>query len=95
MQIKKIFNSLTLTSIFWIVVGFLGLLLGCYWFYKYRVTYFYSTFALIAYGGGGIICGLTNGFTDQSAFGRKLSKFGLLLLLIGTALFGFFAYRYI
>ena len=88
MRIQKIFNSLTLTSIFWIVMGFVGILIGTYWLYRYRLTFMYTTLGLIAFGGGGIVCGWTNGFTDQSAFGRKLSKFGLLFLIIGIALFG-------
>lgn len=95
MQLKKIFNSLTLTSICWLALGALGIFVGLYWLYRWRLAYMYPTFGLIALGGGGIVCGLTNGFTDQSPFGRKLSKFGLLFLIIGILMIGYYAYRFI
>lgn len=95
MQIKKVFNSLTPTSIFWVVMGCAGILIGAFWLYRYRLAFMYPTFGLIALGGGGIVCGLTNGFTDQSAFGRKLSKFGLLFLIVGILMIGYYAYRFV
>lgn len=95
MQIQKVFNSLTPTSIFWIILGTLGVLIGAFWVYRWRLGFIYPSFGLVAFGSGGIVCGLTNGFTDQSPFGRKLSKFGLLFLLIGVLLIGFYAFRFI
>lgn len=95
MQRQKILSSLTPTSIFWIALGIAGFLVGAYWFYRYRLMFMYPTFGLIALGGGGIICGLTNGFTDQSPFGRKLSKFGLLFFIIGAAMIGYHVFRFI
>lgn len=93
MQIKKIFNSLTPTSIFWLVLGIIIFLYGVYIGYKWRM-YYYS-FGLLSAGFGGMICGLTNGFTDQSPKGRVISKFGIAALLIGVAMLVYYFYKFI
>lgn len=95
MQRQNLFGNLTPTSFFWIALGSFGVLLGAYWFYRYRLWYLYPSLGSVALGCGAIVCGLTNGFTDQSPFSRKLSKFGLLFLLIGALLVGYHVYRFI
>ena len=95
MQLKKIINSLTATSVSWLLLGAFGVLAGALMFYKWRFGFLYPSAGLISLGAGGILCGLTNGFTDQSPTGRIISKFGLLALLAGVLLIGYYAYRFI
>jgi uncharacterized membrane protein HdeD (DUF308 family) len=95
MKVKKIRNSLTVNSISWLILGVSGILAGIFLLISWRTFYLYLATGLIAIGFGGTICGLTNGFTDQSANGRVLSKFGLLALIVGALLIIYYAYRFI
>lgn len=64
---------------------FTGLLLiglGGYVLWQMRMYYILGG-GLILVGGGSILCGLTNGFTDHSPRGRKLNKIGMFLFVAG------------
>lgn len=93
MQIKKVFNSLTATSVFWLVLGVIILIVGVYVGYKWRMYYF--AFGLFSTGFGVIFCGLTNGFTDHSPTGRIVSKFGILALLAGLVLTLYYVSKFV
>lgn len=93
MQPQKIITSLTPTSIFWLVLGAAIFAYGVYIAYRWRM-YSYAV-GLIGMGIGSIICGLTNGFTDQSPTGRIVSKFGIVALLGGVVLVGYYFLRFI
>lgn len=87
------FSNLTLTSIFWIVLG-LGLIGGSGYFgYSKHMYTFAAGFLFLGFGS--ILCGLTNGFTDYSARGRLLWRFGAFFLLVGLVLAIYDGYKYV
>lgn len=91
------FSNLTLTSIFWILVGVFLIIGGSFLAYSKRMS-LYSilplVLGLVSLGAGSIICGITNGFTDYSRRGRLLWKFGAVFLLIGLLLTVYGGYKY-
>ena len=92
------FGNITLTSIFWILLGLCLVAGGAYLGYTKRTYIFYSLpfiLGLIFLGLGSILCGITNGFTDYSRNGRLLWKFGAFFLLAGLGLVVYGGYRFI
>lgn len=91
MKAGKILSSLTPTSIMWIALGAGIMLFGAY------VGKFWRMYAfgvgLILLGIGGVLCGLTNGFTDYSPTGRIIKKIGLLTLGGGLLLSAYYMFR--
>jgi hypothetical protein len=83
------FRNLTLNSVVWILMGIGCVLAGGYygWMYRYAITRMFPLpGGLFLIGLAMTICGITNGFTDQSPLGRKLKKAGILLFLAGIPL---------
>lgn len=86
-------RDLTLTSFFWIFLGFLLFGYGGYNGYYWRNYPF--AMGLIFLGIGSILCGVTNGFADYSPMGRLLFKLGMPILLIGLLLTGYSVFKFI
>lgn len=93
MKAGKILSTLTPTSIMWIVLG-AGIMLFSAYVGKFWRMYAFAV-GLFLLGVGGILCGLTNGFTDHSPNGRIIGKFGLLALGGGLLLCGYYMFRMI
>jgi hypothetical protein len=86
------FRKLTLNSILWMLMG-LGCLIAA-GFYgwearKYISRGFPLPGGLLLTGLAMSLCGLTNGFTDQSPWGRKFKKLGILCFIAGLPLFAY------
>ncbi len=77
-------RNLTLNSIFWLFLGVVMAGYGGYILYRFRM-YPYGT-GLFFTGVGGILCGVTNGFTDYTQRGRLFWKVGIIALLLGVPL---------
>jgi hypothetical protein len=82
-------RNLTFNSYIWMFLG-LGLLAyGGYMGWEVRrfiTRAFPLPFGLIFTGLAMILTGLTNGFTDYTPLGRKFTKLGILLFLVGLPL---------
>ena len=92
------FRNLTFNSIIWILLGLGCLILGGYYGWEIRRNIsrmFPLPFGLLLTGLAMTLCGLTNGFTDQSLWGRNLRKLGILCFLAGLPLLGYGVYRII
>ena len=87
------FRDLTLNSIFWLFLGALLLFAGGYVGYSWRMYPFAA--GLVFLGTGGVFCGVTNGFTDQTPTARLLWKIGILALLLGLLLTGYSMLKFI
>lgn len=89
-------RNLTLTSIFWIILGLGFTLGGTYLTYKWRMFWMQlpMTVGFMMVGVGMILCGITNGFTDHTPLGRKLKKIGAFLLIVGVPPIGYVAWYY-
>jgi hypothetical protein len=87
------FSNLNFNSIFYLFLGLLLMLAGGY--YAYRMRMYPLGGGLIFLGAGGILCGLTNGFTDYSPTGRMLWKIGVPTLLLGLLMTGYGVLRFI
>lgn len=89
-------RNLTFTSIFWIALGLISFSYGGYlgWTYKRMITYMFPfPFGLTFTGIAMILCGVTNGFTDHTPLGRKITKVGVLLFLAGFSFLGLGIWR--
>jgi len=84
LQIRKIFTSLTFNSVFLLVLGLLIAAAAGFVGYKWRMYPFAA--GLFFLGIGSVLCGLTNGFTDQSPNGRRIRQFGVMILAAGLVL---------
>lgn len=91
MKAGKILSSLTPTSMMWIALGAGIMLFGAYVGKSWRMYAF--AVGLLLLGIGGVLCGLTNGFTDYSPSGRIIKKFGLLALGGGLLLSVYYIFR--
>ncbi len=81
------FNNLTFTSILLIVIGFLLLAYGGWYFYRFR-DYTWAA-GMISLGIGNGLFGVTNGFTDLSPKGRIFIKVGVTALIVGVLVTGY------
>jgi hypothetical protein len=82
------------------VLGLVCFIAGSYYGWQYRraITYinnFSLIFGLLVTGLAMMLCGLTNGFTDQTPWGRRLKKLGTLCFLGGLPMLGYGLYRFI
>ncbi len=84
-------RNLTLNSIFWLFLGVLLTIYGGYVVYRFRIYPFGA--GLIFTGLGGILCGVTNGFTDYTPLGRLFWKIGIIALLLGLPVVIYYIYR--
>ena len=89
------FRNLTFNSILWILMGLGCLIAGGYYGWEFRraiTRMFPLPGGLLLLGLAMSLCGLTNGFTDQSAWGRKFRKLGTLSFIIGLPLLAYGVY---
>jgi hypothetical protein len=89
------FRNLTFNSVLWIVMGVGCLIAGGYYgwdFRRYISRMFPLPFGLLLTGLGMSLCGLTNGFTDQTPWGRKFRKVGSLCFILGLPLLAYGVY---
>ncbi len=92
------FRNLTFNSIIWMVLGFGCFVAGVYYGWEFRraiTRMFPLPFGLSSVGLAMILCGLTNGFTDQSPLGRNARKLGILFFLVGLPLLLYGVWIYI
>jgi ABC-type spermidine/putrescine transport system permease subunit II len=93
-------RNLTFNSILWIVLGLGCFIAGSYYGWQYRraitsIIYFSLIFGLLVTGLAMILCGLTNGFTDQTPWGRRFRKIGALAFIGGLPMLLYGFYRFI
>jgi hypothetical protein len=84
---------LSTNGIIAVVTGVGVIAWGIWGLTQYLFDYF--SFGLVLFGSGFIIFGITDGFNDQSYYGRILFKVGILCFLASALILGYFFIRLI
>ena len=82
--------NFTLNAILILALGVVFLIVGGYFIFTPLRILAVGMFALAS---GCICCGLTDGFSDVSARGMLLRRFGIISFLVGIPLVGYSVYR--
>lgn len=81
-------SQLSLNSVLAIVTGIGVIAWGIWGLVQYLFDYF--SIGLVFFGSGFIIFGITDGFNDQTYYGRILFKVGILIFLASALFLGYF-----
>jgi len=81
-------QHLSTNGILAVVTGIAVIAYGVWGLFQYLFDYF--SIGLVFFGSGFIIFGVTDGFNDQTYYGRILFKLGILIFLASAVFLGYF-----